>query len=208
MGITHLLFSLNMSTEIYKFIRNFLPAQFFKPYENYWESVFYDYLIISTIMISGYFISTGILYVYYYLWLNPEDNSTQQMKIQPKLKTYNRQRELIFSEIKWSLVTLVIGAMFFTYVWEEMKHGRHGIYFDINKYGLPWVFATFTLAFVINDTYMYWVHRFFHTKFGYQFHKIHHQYYAPTPFSTMTFHPVEAFTFFFPLLLLLHFPVY
>ena len=77
------------------------------------------------------------------------------------------------------------------------------------------------MMFGFNDMWMYWTHRWLHGRWGFSHvHKIHHRFFAPTPFSTMVlvstsqhlqlcifiiippqaFHPLEALTQFTPML--------
>ncbi len=42
------------------------------------------------------------------------------------------------------------------------------------------------MMFGFNDMWMYWTHRWLHGRWGFSHvHKIHHRFFAPTPFSTM-----------------------
>jgi sterol desaturase/sphingolipid hydroxylase (fatty acid hydroxylase superfamily) len=51
---------------------------------------------------------------------------------------------------------------------------------------------------VIDDTYFYWAHRLLHhPQLFRRVHKVHHYSIDPTPFSTYSFHPLEAAILFF-----------
>jgi Delta7-sterol 5-desaturase len=104
----------------------------------------------------------------------------------PKLSQISR--ELLFSVCS-QFVMLGVGA------W--IAFGETAIvanmYSDIGQYGWAYfAFITFML-FAVDDTVFYWAHRWMHhPRLFKAFHRVHHESTDPTPFTSFSFHPLEA----------------
>jgi Delta7-sterol 5-desaturase len=63
-----------------------------------------------------------------------------------------------------------------------------------------WIAAEFLLLNLLQDTHFYWTHRALHQfRFLTRAHSVHHRATQPSPWTTFTFHPIEAalnFSFF------------
>lgn len=67
------------------------------------------------------------------------------------------------------------------------------IYANVYDYPLWWLPLSFVLALVMHDTYFYWLHRLIHHKRIFRHvHLVHHLSVNPTPWSSYSFHAVEA----------------
>lgn len=79
-----------------------------------------------------------------------------------------------------------------------------GLAWTLQEMGLTWwmVVLEMYLGIVAVDALTYWKHRFLHTKTFFAFHKHHHTFRDPTPFSGFAVGPVETLLTFWPLLLL------
>lgn len=79
-----------------------------------------------------------------------------------------------------------------------------GYAWTLEEMGLSWwmVILEMYLGIVAIDALTYWKHRLLHTKFFYPFHKHHHTFRDPTPFSGFAVGPVETVLTFWPLLLI------
>ncbi|KAE8055163.1 hypothetical protein FH972_012024 [Carpinus fangiana] len=70
--------------------------------------------------------------------------------------------------------------------------------------GLPlpsvWeVLAQLVVYFIVEDYTNYWIHRFLHTKWGYEkIHRVHHEYTAPVGFTALYAHWAEIWVLGFP----------
>lgn len=96
----------------------------------------------------------------------------------------------IAREIRRSLVSIVIFAGYSVVLFECWR----GRVFQIES-SVSWARAGVELAVLIlwNEVHFYGIHRFLHTRWLYgRVHRIHHESVVPTPFSTYSFHWVEA----------------
>jgi lathosterol oxidase len=67
------------------------------------------------------------------------------------------------------------------------------IYYEADKYGWAWLFLSFPLLLVLDDTYFYWTHRWMHQPHIYKYvHSTHHSGTDPSPFTALSFQPAEA----------------
>lgn len=120
-------------------------------------------------------------------------------RIQPRSRT---KTKIIFREVGFSLSTfVVIGTI--NWFLDVILHGRYGLFYDneyseISIYGWGYFILSIFLMLVFDDTYFYWAHRLLHhPNLFRRVHKIHHYSVDPTPFSTYSFHPLEAAILFF-----------
>ncbi len=79
-----------------------------------------------------------------------------------------------------------------------------GIVWTIQEMGLSWwmVILEMYLGIIAVDAMTYWKHRLLHTRAFFPFHKHHHTFRDPTPFSGFAVGPVETVLTFWPLLLI------
>jgi len=101
----------------------------------------------------------------------------------------------IWRELGWSTVSLLIFAFLLTgllalhHTWPVFK-----VYPDFGRHGVWWEFAALLILFFGHDAYFYAAHRLMHAPALYErVHKIHHLSTNPTPLSSFSFHPTEAF---------------
>ncbi len=120
-------------------------------------------------------------------------------RIQPRPKT---KTKVILREVGFSLSTfVVIGTI--NWFLNIVLQGRYGLFYDnvysdISTYGWSYFCLSIFLLLVIDDTYFYWAHRLLHhPQLFRRVHKVHHYSIDPTPFSTYSFHPLEAAILFF-----------
>jgi len=142
-----------------------------------------------------YFTITGFLWCIFYggAKLNL---FTMAGKLQPSAR-YNVTTML--QEIKWSSLTIIVGCFFMAVFTLSFKNGKTMLYDNIDQYGWGYYLFSVVLIWVFNDAWMYWTHRFLHHPWAFaHIHKVHHRFFAPTPFSTMAFHPAEAAVQFLP----------
>lgn len=112
-------------------------------------------------------------------------------------------------EIGWSLVTVFTGSSLVAVVTWLHANGRTNLYWAVSDYGVGWLLVSGAAMIAFNDLWMYWGHYLLHSPAGFRgVHKVHHRFFAPTPFSTMAFHPVEALIMFGPVVGAVVFPMY
>ena len=108
-----------------------------------------------------------------------------------KIQSADPKRAQIWSDIKWSISTAVIQGVLTSLV---ILKGHSRIYYHISDYGVSWLFISVIPMFILLDAYFYFSHRLLHWKpLMKSIHITHHQAKIPTAFSTIAFHPAEAF---------------
>lgn len=146
---------------------------------------------------TNYFRLTLFSFLLFWLILGPR---IAHFRIQPRPKTKAR---IIFREIASSLLTFVVIGTINWFLALAIPGDRYGLFYnnyynDIGKYGWAYFFLSIFLMLVIDDTYFYWTHRLLHHPLFYRrVHKVHHYSVDPNPFTTYSFHPVEAAVLFF-----------
>ncbi len=99
----------------------------------------------------------------------------------------------ILREIAYSISTAAIFASmaFGVYYLRKMGFGR--LYFNISDYGIGYFLFTLGFVVVMHDTYFYWTHRLMHhPRLFRRFHRVHHLSHNPSPFTALSFHPLES----------------
>ncbi len=83
-----------------------------------------------------------------------------------------------------------------------------GYAWTLDEMGLTWwmVILQMYAGIVVIDAYTYWKHRLLHTRLFYPFHKHHHSFKDPTPFSGFAVGPVEAVLTFWPVAIICYPP--
>ncbi len=79
-----------------------------------------------------------------------------------------------------------------------------GLAWTVEEMGLSWwmVVLQMYLGIIAVDAMTYWKHRLLHTRMFFPFHKHHHTFRDPTPFSGFAVGPLETLLTFWPLLLI------
>lgn len=133
-----------------------------------------------------YAILAGALYYITYIW---KRRDWLRWKIQQKFPNNAQLRR----EIGHTLMTSAIFASMSFGVYFLRKQGYGKLYFDISEFGVA--YFVFTLFFVViaHDTYFYWIHRaMHHPRLFRLFHLVHHESTNPNPWTSLSFHPLEA----------------
>jgi len=157
-------------------------------WDDYYMKDWPTYWVWSTaISYIFYFAVGGFLHWYYYIH---QRDRAEEWKCQPDKWL---PAELERHEIMLGSVSLLLGStLSATLASYCVNGGPSMIYYDINKYGWLWYFASWPIVFVFQDYLTYWSHRVFHLPFLYRnFHKLHHTYKQPTAFSVTAIHPAE-----------------
>lgn len=111
------------------------------------------------------------------------------LKIQQKLpKTYR-----ILTEIKHSGYTAAVFALMGVAIYFLSEAGYTKVYLELEEYGWGYLAFSFVFLTVLHDTYFYWMHRLMHHRKLFPIvHKVHHYSNNPTPWASLSFHPLEA----------------
>jgi sterol desaturase/sphingolipid hydroxylase (fatty acid hydroxylase superfamily) len=111
------------------------------------------------------------------------------------LKIQNRTAEQrhMLAEILHSGYSALIFGLIGVGLYFMRTAGYTEIYTDWNAYGAWYIPISFLLLLVLHDTYFYWVHRLMHhPRLFNRLHRVHHQSFNPTPWASLSFHPLEA----------------
>ncbi len=77
--------------------------------------------------------------------------------------------------------------------------GGRGLYWSPTGRGVVWLVASALLYVAFVDTGIYWAHRAMHVGFLYRrVHRYHHAWRVPNSWTSMAFHPVDAFVLALP----------
>ncbi len=124
--------------------------------------------------------------LFYVLW---------KKQLQPwKIQARRPERRRIWGEIRHSAATALVFALIGVGLYFLRLAGYSRLYFDINEYGWGYLVFSFVFLVVLHDTYFYWMHRLLHHPRLFRvFHRVHHLSDNPTPWASLSFHPLEAF---------------
>jgi len=142
-----------------------------------------------------YFAVTASLYLafsglgYWLLWIRGK-RSLAHLKIQPRWP----RRGQVRSETGWSFVSMLIFTLVATLLYVAWRHDLTPLlYTDASEYGWSYFFLSIPLMVLLHDTWFYWTHRLLHLPWLFRHvHARHHRSRLPTPWSTHSFHPLEA----------------
>jgi sterol desaturase/sphingolipid hydroxylase (fatty acid hydroxylase superfamily) len=150
------------------------------------NSQFQKWVNNSSGLIIQYYVVTGVLFFFFYIW---KRTFAEYAKIQQKYPD-NKQ---IKRELFYSLIFLLMAGTTITLIVWLNKNGYTLAYKPIDKYGWGYYFLSFFLMIFLHDTYFYWTHRFMHLKPVFKYvHKVHHESTNPTPFTCYAVHPLEG----------------
>ncbi|MBO9618867.1 MAG: sterol desaturase family protein [Niabella sp.] len=138
--------------------------------------------------LTRYFLVAGGAFVFFYL-LFPF--KAARMKIQKRLAG----KKDFFREIGHSAQTsIVITAAACLLLLTPLKqHSR--VYDHINDFPVWYLALSVVISLIIHDTYFYWMHRVLHHKKLFKLiHRTHHKSTNPSPWTSYSFHVLEAVT--------------
>lgn len=144
-------------------------------------------LIMFVIIVSRYFILSGIFHLYFYVW---KHNEWELRKINKK--AYPPQQ--FKKEVYWSMITALIFAVIGAFLGVLWQKGYTAIYLNINDFTLFWFPLSIVISMFIHETYYYWLHRLMHhPKIYKQVHQVHHDSRITSAWTAFSFHPIEGF---------------
>jgi sterol desaturase/sphingolipid hydroxylase (fatty acid hydroxylase superfamily) len=96
-------------------------------------------------------------------------------------------------EVRHSLVVLAVGTLQVLVLLGLQRRGLVELREGLGPWGVPGLIAGFVALVVFNDLWFYAVHRLLHTRWLYKrVHAVHHRSVDVNPFSSYSFHLVEA----------------
>lgn len=133
-----------------------------------------------------YFFFSGSAFLIVWVWMKER---WKKFRIQDKEVNFADVRR----DIRWACTTIIVQVVLTLWITGEIRNGHTRVYSHISDYGWAYFFLTYPIIFAIWDGYFYLTHRLLHTRFLFKHvHYVHHMSRNPTPFTTITFHPIEA----------------
>lgn len=156
-------------------------------------------IVLLSLTVLGYLIPAGVLHWLIYVRQDPS-------VVAGRIQARRHRPEDIRREVRDSIISLLLFSAYCVALLKAYEGGFTSIYWDLTRYPLWWIPASFIAATLLHDTYFYWTHRLMHTKLLFKhFHAGHHRSLTPTPWAILSFQPLETvFQFgFFALLVVL-----
>jgi Delta7-sterol 5-desaturase len=130
-----------------------------------------------------------IVVVYLVVWkLLKKRLANWRIQLQERVNASQIRNELVNS-----LFTLMVSTLFVMVIYFLSSKGYTKIYADINEYPAFFGYFGFFVFLLIDDTWFYWTHRLLHHPRIFKYiHKVHHKSIDVNPFTSLSFHWVEA----------------
>lgn len=152
---------------------------------------------ILALSLVRYWVIAGLPYYVLYVW---KPGFMRRFKVQATFPS----QQVVRYEFFWGNVSSVLIAASLALAFLGWKAGHARIYTDQAGHGLLWYYGSIGVMALIHDAWFYWTHRLLHHPLLFKrFHATHHRSANPTPWASLSFHPVEeVLSFgFFPLML-------
>lgn len=152
------------------------------------EKILHSIISIFSITALRYFIIAGIPFLLFYKLLTNWFANSRIQNREADLKDFKRE---ILQSMQTAAVFAVIGYLIlFTPI-----RGYTQLYNSLTDFPLWYLPVSLVLTLVIHDTYFYWMHRLLHHKRLFKVtHLVHHQSTNPSPWTSYSFHFLEAWT--------------
>ncbi|MBO0931957.1 sterol desaturase family protein [Fibrella aquatilis] len=99
----------------------------------------------------------------------------------------------IREEILHALLVVLGSAAFASIIFSLRDQGLTKFYIETGKYGIGYEILTVVVMVLLSDTWFYWFHRWMHHPRVYKYvHALHHKSLDVNPFTSNSFHVVEA----------------
>lgn len=155
---------------------------------SYMSHLFETLIHLFTISAIRYFMIAGLAFLLFYKLLSSR-------LIRSKIQSKSAARRDFIREILHSMqMTAVLAIIAYIVLFTPLK--SHTLVYDaMDAYPIWWIPVSVVLSLVIHDTYFYWMHRFLHHKAIFRFtHLLHHKSTNPSPWTSYSFHFLEAWT--------------
>jgi lathosterol oxidase len=152
------------------------------------EKVLHTVITIFSVSAIRYFVLAGIPFIIFYKVLAGWYSKAKIQNRAAGLEDFKR-------EIWQSMQTTAIFAVIaYLVLYTPLKQYTQ-LYTSLNAYPLWYLPLSLVLSLVIHDTYFYWMHRLLHHKKLFRYtHLVHHKSTNPSPWTSYSFHFLEAWT--------------
>lgn len=141
---------------------------------------------LFSISVLRYFLLAGIPFILFYLLL---PGKFSRFKIQERMAS---QKDFI-REVWHSMQSTFVFTAIALLIWLTPFKAYTQIYDTLSDYPLWYIGVSVALSLILHDTYFYWMHRLLHHKSIYRHtHLVHHQSINPSPWTSYSFHILEA----------------
>lgn len=151
------------------------------------NDVIHAFLRILEFSIVRYFLIAGAFFTWFYLIFNKafSVNKIQGAKV---------KRKAIIMEVLNSMSTTFVLTLIGLILLQSPVKFHTRVYHHFQDYSEVWFISSVIFALIIHDTYFYWMHYLLHHPRIFKYaHVTHHKSVNPTPFSSYSFHVIEAF---------------
>ncbi|RFS22574.1 sterol desaturase family protein [Chitinophaga silvatica] len=150
------------------------------------DTIINQSLQIFNSSVLRYFLLAGIPFIIFYKFLPAKMVSRKIQQRSASKKDFLRE---IWHSMQSTLVfTIITCIIMFTPVRNYTQ-----LYTNINDFPIWYLILSVALSLVIHDTYFYWMHRIMHHKTLFNLtHLVHHRSTNPSPWTSYSFHLLEA----------------
>jgi sterol desaturase/sphingolipid hydroxylase (fatty acid hydroxylase superfamily) len=147
----------------------------------------YYWLAFFGIIVTRYFLVAGVVYWYFYMGEHHLPKLSQSLRSRPV------SWKLIRHDMELSVGAAVLFGLGATTITNGMHIGATMMYPSIAQYGWGYLFFSYLLVLIAQDTYFYFLHRaFHHSRLFKWIHQGHHRSGDPTPWTSFAFDPLEV----------------
>lgn len=141
---------------------------------------------IFGLMTLRYFVIAGVPFLLFYIFF---PSKVQRFRIQQRVAAKKDFIREIWQSMQSTLVFTIIA---FIVLYTPVKHYTQ-VYDHINSHPVWYIAVSLVLSLIVHDTYFYWMHRIMHHKALFKiFHLVHHKSVTPSPWTSYSFHFLEA----------------
>lgn len=152
------------------------------------DTIINESVRIFTTSVARYFLLAGIPFALFY-WVLPKNKKVSTRKIQQR----NASKKDFLREIWHSMTSTLVFTVITAIILFTPVRNITQLYTNINDYPVWYIFVSLALSLVIHDTYFYWMHRIMHHKTLFNLtHLVHHRSTNPSPWTSYSFHLLEA----------------
>lgn len=134
--------------------------------------------------------------VYFFFWLRPNGYTAKYRIQNTDFTPHELKRDFLLSILSCLVFGLCLASVSMLrseQVYNYIQLSNFGFNAFNIKIPLNIFCGWFLFLVILHETYFYWLHRLLHLPFFYKkIHKVHHYTKNPNPFTTQTFHPLEA----------------
>ena len=139
--------------------------------------------LISTLR---YFVIAGVAFYLIYKLLPRKFSNAKIQAKHAGLKEF--VFEILHSVQSTAMMSLIAAVVLFSPLRSYTR-----VYADVGDYGIFYLVLSVFLALIVHDTYFYWMHRLLHHPRIFRYaHLTHHKSTNPSPWTSYSFHIIEA----------------